>query len=647
MIKLLNLSDSTQKKICSYFSREIDSALSSRGELEPRWQKWQRQFESQPESEEKNFPFEKASNIVAPIHSITANTYVARQYNTIMSTKPLWTVHALNSKWTDHAIPTQNLLDYAQRFEMKFPVKCIDWMYDISNMGTGFVYWPWIVETREGKQYDAAGNIVKYSWQYADGPRFIPIPIQDVLFPIDSIQDLQLMPWVARRIRLRFPTIKQREKQKVYTNVDKMEKFFRVHADQFIEEQERLEYLSRAQELEEYELYEIWCDYDYDEDGVFEACMFTYNRDADVILRPILNPYDHHERPITATSCFPRAHRIYGIGYGQKLQRLQEAISTAANQAIDNNSIANTRCFKARKGKGIKPDQKLYTGKFFMLDDMDDLEVFDLGTLNPGVTLVVNFLRDFAERETGVSDYNMGRESPVAGSAATATSTLALIQEGTKIFDFLLNNVRLTMTKGAELTYSMYRQFKPSGVTFELYNDRERALIEQTWQGVNGDIAKSMLFELTASSAYVNQAVEREAWRMLFDLVAGFYQKIFEISQVIFDPAAPPQLKVLVGRMAESGQLIMDRLLAQWNIKDVDRLIISREDLQQVISAGSQVQPQPPQQNPEAEAKAQGIQQDNVIKLQQGKLQLQGQQIDNTMKAMQLVQKGKEPSGAK
>lgn len=630
MIKLLDLSADRQKRVCDWLHDEIEAANSERDEVRDRWDKWQNQFEAKPEQEEKNFPFEKASNIVIPLHAMTVNAVVARQYNTMMGIKPLWTVTPLSSKWTDHAMPTQNFMEYVQKRELRIPVKLVDYFYDKCNMGTAFVKLPWITERVRDKVYGDKGEIIVYEQEASDGARFIPIPIQDFLFPMSAAQDIQTCHWVAHRFRLRFPQMRAREKAGVYTNIAEVEKHYSPAPPDHELKQEERELINRVTERKEHELYEVWADYDVDGDGYEEKCVLTYHYEANKLLRPILNPFKHRRRPFVSVQCFPRPHRVYGIGYGQKLERLQEGITTAANQALDNNTIANTKVMKGRKGKGIKPNQKIYAGKIFLLDDLDDLQEFDLGTLNPYVLNVVNFLRDVSEE---ISSYNVGKESPVVKSGATATSTLALIQEGTKQFDFLLNIDRLAMTEVAYQVYELYSQFQPRFV-YDMAGDKDAQLVEEVWQANQGDVRKGLQFDLTASSAYVNQAVEREAWRMMFDLVTGFYTRLFEVSQVIFDPAAPPQLKALVGKMCQSGQLIMMRLMEQWNIKDSERLIVSQQDLEQLVNASNSMgPPQQPPPNPAEEAVAE----QEKIKAAQEAEKLQGLRSKNMIGTVQAL----------
>ena len=603
MIKPLSLSEEKQKKIVSWLDEEIGSALSSRDELEGKWSTWLNMFEAKPAQRVKNFPFENCSNIVIPSMSITVNAFIARQYNTLFQYRPFWTVTPLSKQWTDHANPTQRLLEYSQRFEMKLLQRLIPWLYDTSMYGTGISKLVWVIENIKDKVYDDTGKIIEKDVMVSDGPRFIPIPLEDFIIPPNAT-DIQVCPWVDHRFRLNYPQMMLRQKLGYYQNVDKLESFVKSEANNLKGETERLQYLERSLETKEYELHEVWCDYDYDNDGWAEKCVFTISRDARIIVRATLNPWKHRQRPFFATQCFPRPHSVYGIGFGQKLELLQEAITTQANQAIDNATLANARCIKYKKGTGIKAPLKIYAGKAIGVTDMTDIDTFQLGEIYPSQNLIINLLRDIVERETGLSDYNLGKESPIVGTGATATSTLALIQEGNKLFDFLLKPMRCDLSDMAFHTYSLYSQFKPSGLTFSLLGD-DGQFVEQTWQASEEDVKRGLQFEITASSAYVNQALERESWMALMNLIMGYYQKIFEAAGLMTNPMAPPELRQLVSKMVQSGSLMMNRIVERWGILDKDRLILQPEDLVSLSAQAEQAAPQRMMQAMMAQAQAQ------------------------------------------
>jgi len=583
VIKQLKIPDEKQKKIVDFFNQEIQSALRSRAELERHWTKQYGMFEGKPSQEVKTFPWPQASNVVINILSITTNAFIARQMNSMFQYRPFWTVTALSKKWTDHAVPTQRLLEYAQRFEMKLVKNIVNYFYDMALYGTGIAKIPWLLEVKEDKKYNDSGDITKSMVNSADGPRFIPVSIYDFIVPIQYATDIQSAPWIAHRFRLRYPQIKERERLGFYMNADKVEKAFKIHADSIQTEIERTRYLEHSQTAEEYEIFEIWADYDYDDDGIEEKCVFTINFDSNTILRAVLNPLNHRLRPFIATQCFPRPHSIYGIGFGQKLERLQEAITTQANQAIDNATIANTRCITYTAGSGVKPPLKIYPGKAFKITNPGDLGSFQLGDIYPSANLIINFLRDVCERETGISDYSLGKESSVVKSGATATSTLALIQEGSRLFDFLLKNLRQDMSDIAYQVYSLYSQFKPSGLVFSLL-DKDGELVQETWNAAPEDTRRCLLFELTASSIYTNQMLERESWVQLLNMIMGYYNRIFEAAQLIVSPQAPKELRDLVGKMVTSGTFIMDRIIDRWGILDKERVILQPEDIQSLIS---------------------------------------------------------------
>ncbi len=592
MIKLLNISKDRRKKIESYFGEQLNDALQGRTGFNSKCEKWRKNFEAEPDREQKNFPWEKASNLVIPIQGMTSNAFVARQYNTMFQIPPFWTIKAKNSQWTDHAIPTQNILEHYQKEEMKLATQIIPWLYDKANIGTSVAKQIWVSEIIRDKQYDDAGNIVEVR-VLDDGPRFIVLPIEDFIFPINSIQDIQLSPWVAHRFRLIWDTIKARSrkieeiKEPIYINTEELESKFLSQASEHTQKQEEIEKLARTRmESKEHELFELWGDYDYDEDGTVEKCCFTFHNASEnsssvdlTLIRPILNPWQHRLRPFLIDQCFPRPHRILGIGYGQRLERLQEGLTTCANQAIDNWTVANARAITYKKGLGIKTPFKIWPGRAFAVNEHTDIAAFQLGDIYPSGQIIVNFLKDVSERITGVSEYWMGQESSTVGSSATATSTLALIQEGNKLFDFMMKSTRNTLNMSAYMLYITLRQMKPAGAIHSILDEKEGKLIEQTWNAREGDVRKCLEFDLTASSAYSNRIVERQSWMEYFNLVLGYYQKIFDASGVFFDPQAPPELKLVVGEMIMSAHLIMQRISQQWDIKDIDRILYDPQTL--------------------------------------------------------------------
>lgn len=588
MIKLLNISKDRRNIIESHFTEEISAALIDRTGFHTKCAKWRKNFEGEPDREVKNFPWEKASNLVIPIQAITANAFVARQYNTMFQIPPFWTTKAKNSKWTDHAIPTQNCMEHYQKEEMKLAIHTVPWMYDKCNIGTGIAKQIWISERIRDKKYTDSGDIV-IAETLDDGPRFVIIAIEDFLFPTHSIQDVQLCPWVSHRFRITWDRIAARSKrvaeteQPIYINTEELESKFVSRATERVEKAEDIEKVTRSIRArvfgKEHEIFEVWADYDFDEDGITEKVCFTFHNAAEeggvdlTLIRPILNPWEHRLRPFLVDQCFPRPHRILGIGYGQRLERLQEGLGTTANQAIDNWSVANAKCITYKKGLGIKTPFKIWPGRAFAVNEHTDLSAFELGTAYDSGQLIINFLKDVSERITGVSDYWLGKESATVGSSATATSTLALMQEGNKLFDFLMKSSRNVLNDSAYMLYITLRQMKPAGAVYAVQGEEEGQLVEQTWNAQEGDVRKCLEFDLTASSAYANRMVERQSWIEYFNLVLGYYAKIFEASGVFFDPKAPLELKMVVAEMIISSHLIMKRISQQWDVKDVDRIL--------------------------------------------------------------------------
>src|SRR5262249_52525878 len=197
--------------------------------------------------------------------------------------------------------------------------------------------------------------------------------------------------------------------------------------------EEAVDYKSTTRYVDDIVVYEIWCDYDIDGDDIPEHLVCTYHYASRTILQLRYNWYFNQEKPYTVIPYALSNESLYGIGICEMVKPFQDALTRWHRMASDNAYIANIRMFIAKKDSGIEETPRLYASRVFFVDDPSkDFIPFSLGDIYPSTLAERQNLFGLMEKRTGVSDYLTGRESPIIGSRATATSTLALIQEGTK-----------------------------------------------------------------------------------------------------------------------------------------------------------------------------------------------------------------------
>jgi len=458
---LVKVSAKKEKEVLNYICDEIATALNDRTKLEERWDKWIRQYEEILPA--KDFPWPNCSNISLPLSAIAVETIHSREVNTLFSIRPYIQIKPKKKGVSKDACAK------IERFLQETFTNVVDlheigsqWILEKNKMGTGYIKPYWSTDAVK-----IGDTLIE-----DDDAKVDIIAIEDVIFPTNA-KDIESSPWVSHRFRPHWNLLKAREARGIYKNVDKLRKRPEPSTKESGEgkdlagTKEEIENMQRTapEQLQEYTLHEVYLDYDIDGDGIPERTVMTIHRESRTILRWMHFPYKHGKRPIIRNIYQARVKRILGKGICEQSEHLQEGINTATNQTIDNMTIANVKCFKRRRGtERNKGDMTVYPGKTFDLDDITDLQEFSLGDVHQSNFVLHNMLRDYHERRTKVTDYTLGRESASMKSRATATGTLALLQESGRHFDLVINNTRKAFTELAYQIIELYAQYRPEKV---------------------------------------------------------------------------------------------------------------------------------------------------------------------------------------
>src|SRR5690554_824214 len=101
--RMLVLSEDVRERLTMWLEDEIQKCLSERDSLVADWERWQEDYWATPREAVKNFPFERAANIVIPLTAIAVEAVYARLLNTIFSVKPFWSIRPRSLPWADAA----------------------------------------------------------------------------------------------------------------------------------------------------------------------------------------------------------------------------------------------------------------------------------------------------------------------------------------------------------------------------------------------------------------------------------------------------------------------------------------------------------------------------------------------------------------
>jgi len=548
----VQVDESKEQEVLIWLERGLTTALNDRTGQEEKWQKHIKQYEEILPSK-KTFPWEGCSNMSVPVTPTAVETVHAREVNTIFAVRPYIQVRPKKDGSSPEDCQMVELfLDHIFDSVIKLYDKGSQWFLEKDKMGTGFakVFWNYnkkkvLKKTNKIQRALGAPEHIRVMVEESKVSMDV-IAIEDIIFPVNS-KETETADFLAHRIRMPFHKFKSKEALGIYENVDKIENYSLASTasqtgqdiQKTKEEAENLKRTDQSQ-LDEREAYEIHFEYDIDGDGLPEYTVLTMHLESKTKLRWVYFPYTHGRRPVIALNYMPRVNRIYGLGICEMLEHIQDSINTVFNQTIDNSTIANAKCFKGRKS-ARKDVGKIFPGKTFWLDDPTDLEEFSLGDVHQSNFAIHNLLQTYGERRTKVNDYTLGRESSLMKSRATATGTLALLQESGRHFDMIINNTRQAIIELAYQVIELYLQYDPYKI-FKVTN-REGALLNVRLPSGIQSFREEYELYCTATSLAVNKEIEKQANLILMQQLGTIFGQMIQLLQIIYTNPMPDDVK--------------------------------------------------------------------------------------------------------
>jgi chaperonin GroES len=185
---------------------------------------------------------------------------------------------------------------------------------------------------------------------------------------------------------------------------------------------------------------------------------------------------------------------IYGMGYGRLLGPLNASINMTLNQIHDAGTLSNTQggfvgsSFQMGRGRQAG-DLSFKMGEFKSVKySGDDIRkaIMPLPFKGPDATLfqALQLLIGTGEKLGSVTDPMIG-ESP--GTNVPATTTLALIEQGSKVFSSVFKRIHRSLKSEFKKIYRLNRLFLDEQVYFNVL-DEEKAVAREDYEDESYDV---------------------------------------------------------------------------------------------------------------------------------------------------------------
>lgn len=572
-------------QLLDYLRSEIYRAISERRALEEKWLKHQRMYRALPENIRKEFPFLGASNLVVPLIATDVDIIVARLMGILFTPQNLWSTTALRPDMVDYAPRLQEFLRWAQSHELDAYNSVSDFILEMVKLGTGVLKQRYKREQRRVYQFRETpqGTLEQHLQMLIhDHPVLEHVSLYDFLVPAEAV-NIQDSPWVGERIALSMAQLQQRARAGIYAGIERLGAQGNFRGSEIELERMRMDRFTPGIG-NRYDLWECWLDFDIS--GIGEPCALvaTLHLPTMTLLRIDYNPFFHQEKPYSMARFMRQEKRFYGIGLAEMLEMSQEEITAMHNQRLDNATLSNSTMFKARKGIGIRQDEPVFPGRWFLLDDLADVQTLQMGQRFDSTVPYEQLTHSYASNRSGVNDYVMGRPTPSIGYG-TATTNVMQHQEAGKRFDQTLREVRVALGESGVRLVELYQQFNQGGKIFAVMGDKDGALLQQVLQFPLELIRYGVGVDVTATSATANKDTEIRNNTLIMQMVSQFYMQMLQGMQLVLNPQIPPELRVMAMQMMQGGNILMRRLLDSYDVQDIDRLV---PQLQELLNGGQQ-----------------------------------------------------------
>jgi len=544
----IRLTEDQKKKLLDYLDVELSAATTH--VYDPMMKK----YETLNNLYYGEVPSRKASwmsNFPILMGATFTDAVTARLLNTTFAYKPTFSLEPTrNSDWSNVTRKVENLIEFKVKTEMNLYKEMRKVLFECTRLGTGAMLTPWVTQTeRMTTRYlfwSRSMNI-----PVVDGIVVRALPMRDLVYPA-GYSELRDLPWWTRKMRW---TRMMLEVEKAKGNYEVSNKLLK--AEQPVDEKQREAQERAGEEPDEVnrilgnEFY-LW--YDLKGNGEYRRYIATVHLDTKEVLR-----FEDDTYPRWALTLFrygPRDYGINGLGVMEMTQPYDEALYALYNTLVDNFKIATMQCFKASKSSNITAKTKIYPAKIFQLDNPEtDLMPMAMGqpfNLNPAF---IRLIQELGERRAGISDYALGRESPIVGGRATATGTLALIQEGQRRFDLTIRDVREQMDDFGDFHLRMIHSRMNRRVPYMIMGEDGRWVEEFLKMPA---MPPYLALSVKSSMSHVaqNKEVEKNDAMATFQLLERYYQGVVNLTGLLPQMPDPAMQQVVLKILKASGEKV-------------------------------------------------------------------------------------------
>ena len=319
-------------------------------------------------------------------------------------------------------------------------------------------------------------------------------------------------------------------------------------------------------------VYEVWCRYDTQGDGVTEDFVATITHEPKTLLRAIYFPNAHGKHPFYVGNYLP-SQSIYGIGLSEIDEWAQEAGTKLLNAQIDNVLLSNTRMYTAPLGSQFQQSSTIYPSKVWYLGPDEQIGEVKMSDIYSSLPASLNQLMQLSELRDGVSDLRQGSLTGLP-SRTPATSLLSMLREGNKRFDMIHASMRdIHSEMGLRMLQNVAQRASEEPLTWVNFftnaigpEDAQKVMEILLTDDV-ASIEEAFGISVTATSAQVNKEVEKQGFIGMLQITQQIYQALVQTA-MLMSQVPDPVVQETAKAAYASGVEMLARLFERFDVQN-------------------------------------------------------------------------------
>lgn len=581
----LDLDEAQEAALLAAVQAELNTAIEVHTQREQRFADFLRAYKAQPKHEKKDFPWPDASNVVVPLVATTVDAIVARLQKAMMGTKDFVEVIIKAPEWEGME---KDIRDWANIFVetggLKGRLRTLS--SDMALYGDGFILPIWVEDKKTYHKYNDSGDIVAIDVPGYTGTRWFIASPSDVIYP-NGFDEWGQLPWKALRLRHTWAELKQKELAGEYEDVARLKATASERQDPAWRARAESTNTSAgsAKQITLYQIMGLWEIPGREASGdapavdpAFEEVILVYSVEANCFVKKIYNPFFGKPHHLVKVPFLNQAHEVQAMGAAEQTMPFQEEASTAHNQKIDAATASNAGLVVVSTEANFGDEEEIYPGKKIVTPNPDkDVRVYHLNEPGPAIQNIEDQAAFLAEKRSGMSSYNLGMESGIVGSRATATGTTALISEGNIRQWVSIDDMRDALAELLYLTIQLEQQFRPEGIKLPS---------GKMLKFPPGDVRTSIGLTLKVTSEQVNRDLELQNLQILMTVLNDYYTRLSSASMMMFNPQIPPEAKLTAFQIMVASQNIVKRFVERFDVENVDMIVPNIVDILKGVMGG-------------------------------------------------------------